>query len=70
MHADRTEKLVGVRAEDIHKWIDGFFDAESFRNALPDKATQDALQSAQRCKPIGAYRLDHEKRWCERYPDN
>ncbi len=29
-HADRTEKLVGVRAEDIHKWIDGFFDAESF----------------------------------------
>jgi PAS domain S-box-containing protein len=29
-HADRTEKLVGIRAEDIHKWIDGFFDAESF----------------------------------------
>lgn len=29
-HADRTEKLAGVRAEDIHKWIDGFFDAESF----------------------------------------
>ena len=34
MHADRTEKLVGVRAEDIHKWIDGFFDAESFRHFL------------------------------------
>ena len=29
-HADRTEKLAGVRAEDIHKWIDGFFDAEGF----------------------------------------
>ncbi|MDH3981751.1 MAG: DUF294 nucleotidyltransferase-like domain-containing protein [Kiritimatiellaceae bacterium] len=29
-HADRSEKLVGLRAEDIHKWIDGFFDAESF----------------------------------------
>ncbi|WED21332.1 DUF294 nucleotidyltransferase-like domain-containing protein [Vibrio sp. JC009] len=25
-HADRTEELFGVRAEDIHKWIDGFFD--------------------------------------------
>jgi CBS domain-containing protein len=34
MHADQTEKLVGVRAEDIHKWIDGFFDAESFRHFL------------------------------------
>jgi len=29
-HADRTEELVGIRAEDIHKWIDGFFHAESF----------------------------------------
>ncbi|HHE37766.1 MAG TPA: PAS domain S-box protein [Candidatus Cloacimonetes bacterium] len=29
-HADRTEKIVGVRAEDIHKWIDGLFDAENF----------------------------------------
>lgn len=25
-HADRTEKLHGVRAEEIHRWIDGFFD--------------------------------------------
>ncbi|SHO57910.1 DUF294 nucleotidyltransferase-like domain-containing protein [Vibrio quintilis] len=25
-HADRTEKLFGIRAEDIHQWIDGFFD--------------------------------------------
>ena len=29
-HADHSEKLVGIRAEDIHKWIDGFFDAGSF----------------------------------------
>lgn len=33
-HADRSEELVGVRAEDIHKWIDGFFDAESFGHFL------------------------------------
>lgn len=25
-HADRTEHLFGIRAEDIHRWIDGFFD--------------------------------------------
>lgn len=29
-HADRTEQIVGIRAEDIHKWIDGFFDREGF----------------------------------------
>jgi len=29
-HADHTEKIVGLRAEDIHKWIDGFFDHENF----------------------------------------
>ncbi|MEE9369342.1 MAG: hypothetical protein V3V05_10855 [Pontiella sp.] len=29
-HADHTEKLVGIRLEDIHKWIDGFFDAADF----------------------------------------
>lgn len=33
-HADRTEKLDGIRAIDIHKWIDGFFDAESFGHFL------------------------------------
>jgi PAS domain S-box-containing protein len=33
-HADQTEKLLGFRAEDIHKWIDGFFDAESFGHFL------------------------------------
>ena len=33
-HADQTEKRVGIRAEDIHKWIDGFFDEESFEHFL------------------------------------
>ncbi len=33
-HADNTEKLYGIRAEDIHKWIDGFFDSESLRQFL------------------------------------
>lgn len=33
-HADRTEKLVGIRAEDIHKWIDGFFDFDGFEDFL------------------------------------
>ena len=46
------------------------FDAERFRMALPDQATQTALQDAQRRKPVGAYWNDHEKRWIERYPDN
>jgi len=31
-HADRSEALTGVRAEDIHQWIDGFFNAESFHD--------------------------------------
>lgn len=29
-HAERSEALTGLRAEDIHQWIDGFFDAGSF----------------------------------------
>jgi PAS domain S-box-containing protein len=33
-HADRTEKQMGIRAEDIHKWIDGFFDREGFRHSI------------------------------------
>lgn len=33
-HADHTEKVVGVRAEDIHKWIDRFFDVEGFDSFL------------------------------------
>ncbi len=29
-HADHTEKLYNLRAEDIHKWIDGYFDRDGF----------------------------------------
>jgi hypothetical protein len=46
------------------------FDAELFRLALSDQATQSALQDAQRRKPIGAKWIDHEKRWIERSPDD
>ena len=38
-HADRTEKLIGIRAEDIHKWIDGFFDFEGFEDFLKSEDT-------------------------------
>jgi hypothetical protein len=31
-HADRSEASTGLRAEDIHHWIDGFFDADSFHD--------------------------------------
>ncbi|MGR5284898.1 DUF294 nucleotidyltransferase-like domain-containing protein [Vibrio maritimus] len=33
-HANRTEQLFGLRAEDIHKWIDGFFEHDRFDHAL------------------------------------
>ncbi|MCK5148206.1 cache domain-containing protein [bacterium] len=33
-HADRTYEAYGIRAEDIHKWIDGFFDVEGFDRFL------------------------------------
>ena len=33
-HAIRTEQLFGVRGEDIHKWIDGFFDHEGSDHSL------------------------------------
>ena len=33
-HSENSEKLTGYRAEDIHKWIDGFFDYENFSNFL------------------------------------
>ena len=39
-HADRTEKRVGIRAEDIHKWIDGFFDREGFLHSLGAEKTR------------------------------
>lgn len=34
LHADRTEKMCGLRAEDIHRWIDGLFDVEGFDQFL------------------------------------
>lgn len=40
-HADRTETLVGIRAEDLHKWIDGFFDAGSFDHFLRTGSRED-----------------------------
>ena len=33
-HAEHTEKLYNLRAEDIHKWIDGFFDRQGFDEFL------------------------------------
>ena len=58
-----------LRKEDDCEDVDtDNFDAESFRVALPDQTTQNALQDAQRRKPIGAYWIDHEKRWIERFP--
>ncbi len=33
-HADHSESLYGLRAEDIHKWIDGYFNRESFEDFL------------------------------------
>ena len=33
IHADKTEKLCGYRAEDIHEWIDQHFDHYRFRLA-------------------------------------
>ncbi|MEX0321866.1 MAG: DUF294 nucleotidyltransferase-like domain-containing protein [Puniceicoccaceae bacterium] len=39
-HADHTEKVVGIRAEDIHKWIDRFFDLEGFDNFLRHGKTE------------------------------
>ncbi|MDF1568718.1 MAG: cache domain-containing protein [Spirochaetaceae bacterium] len=33
-HADRTEELIGHRAEEIHRWIDRYFDNEGFADFL------------------------------------
>lgn len=33
-HIRRTEELHGIRGEDIHKWIDGFFDSVAFDRLL------------------------------------
>jgi hypothetical protein len=46
------------------------FDPIKFRDALPDQGVQDALQDAQRRKPVGAKWITHEKRWIEYSPDD
>ncbi|MGF1762888.1 DUF294 nucleotidyltransferase-like domain-containing protein [Aliivibrio kagoshimensis] len=33
-HATRTEELFGIRGEDIHKWVDGFFDHNGSDHSL------------------------------------
>ena len=33
-HAKHTEELFGIPGEDIHKWLDGFFDASAFDKLL------------------------------------
>ena len=40
-HAEHSEKNCGIRAEDIHKWIDGYFDRESFESFLEYGRTAD-----------------------------
>ena len=40
-HADRSEKLTGLRGEEIHQWIDGFFDQESFEEFQRTGSTPD-----------------------------
>ena len=83
-HSDSNGKALALNAAYNTDWYNEYlskeddcenvdtdnFDAESFRLALPDQTTQNALQDAQRRRPIGAYWIDHEKRWIERYPDN
>ncbi len=33
-HAERTQRELGIRADDIHRWIDGLFDADGFAHFL------------------------------------
>lgn len=40
-HADHSERLVGLRGEDIHQWIDGLFDVEGFDQLLRSGRTPD-----------------------------
>ncbi|MBN1646634.1 MAG: cache domain-containing protein [Spirochaetales bacterium] len=35
-HSAHTKNALGTAAEDIHKWIDGYFDSESFRDFMAD----------------------------------
>ncbi len=60
-----------LRKEDDREDVDtDNFDADSFRLALPDQATQTALQDAQRRQPIGAKWITHEQRWIELSPND
>jgi CBS domain-containing protein len=40
-HAARTQQALGIRADDIHRWIDGLFDAEGFAHFLRAGRTPD-----------------------------
>ncbi|MGF1719640.1 DUF294 nucleotidyltransferase-like domain-containing protein [Vibrio kyushuensis] len=40
-HANRTEQLFGIRAEEIHKWIDGFFDHNGTDHSLRMSSNMD-----------------------------
>lgn len=44
------------------------FDAEAFRMALPNQATQDALQAPKGRRNPCAYYIDHETRWIAYQP--
>lgn len=57
------------KEQDVEHVCTDDFDADVFRNALPDQATQDALQAATGRRPIGSFWIDHEKRWIEYSPD-
>ena len=60
-----------LRKEDNREDVDtDNFDADSFRLALPDEATQTALQDAQRRQPTGAKWITHEQRWIEQFPND
>lgn len=39
-HISRTKQLLGIAAEDIHKWIDGYFDKESFRQFMETRSAR------------------------------
>lgn len=58
------------KEQDVEHVCTDDFDADVFRNALPDQATQDALQAATGHRPINSYWIDHERRWIEYSPND
>ena len=48
------------KEEDVQNVATDDFNVELFESTLPDKDTQDALQVAQRRRPVGAYWIHHE----------